>query len=142
MGDSTLNRRRFIGFGIAAAGTAAVVGPGSWAHRASLSWDSERGFPGRPSVLCLSAPDLPEGAEVEIELEVAGPDPERSVITLQSLHVKVSGGKARVELPLTYPYEGRVAGRYLYHARATWRSSWVHTHSPATYRVMKWLPLS
>ncbi len=142
MGESTLNRRRFIGYGIAAAGTAAVVGPGSWAERASLSWDSERAFPGRPSRLHLHAPGLPEGAKVQISLEVAGPDPEHSVITLQSEEVEVRGGEATLELPLTYPYERRVAGRYLYHARATWRASWVHTQAPATYRLRTWLPFS
>jgi hypothetical protein len=142
MGDGTVDRRRFIGFGIAAAGTAAVVGPGPWTARASLTWSSVAGFPGRPNRLALQAPDLPDGAAVEITVQVEGPDPEQPVTVLATLTAHVSGGHAEVESAMTYPYEGRLAGEYRYVADASWRGATVQTSAPATYSVIDWLPLS
>lgn len=118
MGDGTVDRRRFIGFGIAAAGTAAVVGPGPWTARASLTWASVAGFPGRPNRLALQAPDLPDGAVVQITVQVEGPDPDRPVTVLSTLTAEVTSGQVEVEAPMTYPYEGRLAGDYRYVAHA------------------------
>ena len=142
MGDGTVDRRRFIGFGIAAAGTAAVVGPGPWTARASLTWGSVAGFPGRPNHLALEAPDVPDGSEVTITVQVEGPDPERRVTVLATLTALVTAGQAEVEAPMTYPYEGRLAGEYRYIAEASWRGATVRTRAPATYSVIDWLPLS
>ena len=142
MGDGTVDRRRFIGLGLAAAGSAAVVGPGPWVDRARLRWSSESGFPGRPNQLTLEAPDLPEGAEVSITLEVAVPDTEAPRVALTSVQVRVAEGRAQCELPMTYPYARRVPGRYAYHAVARWRGAQVLTEAPATYDLIHWLPLS
>ena len=142
MGDGTVDRRRFIGLGIAAAGTAAVVGPGPWTARATLAWGSVAGFPGRPNHLSLQAPDLPDGTEVAIAVHVEGPDPERATTPLTTVTVAVIGGQAQVEATMTYPYEGRLAGEYRYVAEASWRGATVRTSAPATYSVIDWLPLS
>lgn len=142
MGDKTVDRRRFIGLGLAAAGGAAVVGPGAWVGRSRLRWGSELGFPGRPNQLTLEAPDLPEGARVAISVEVIGPDPEAPMTTLPGADVILSDGVATLELAMTYPYERRVPGRYTYRAVATWRGAKVVTEKPATYDLIHWLPLS
>ena len=142
MGDGTVDRRRFIGLGIAAAGTAAVVGPGPWTARASLTWGSVKGFPGRPNRLAFLAPDLPDGAEVEITVQVEGPCPERPLIVLETMTAQVSAGTAEIEVPMTYPYERRLSGEYRYVADASWRGATVRTRAPSTYSVIDWLPLS
>ena len=142
MGDGTVDRRRFIGLGLAAAGTAAVVGPGSWVERARLTWRSESGFPGRPNTLELHAPSLPEGAEVAITVEVLGPDPDHPVTTLESTTARVDKGALSVDVTMAYPYARRVAGRYSYRASVSWRGAYVQTLAPARYELIDWLPLS
>ena len=142
MGDGTVDRRRFIGLGLTAAGSAAVIGPGAWTSRATLRWDFVDGFPGRPNALGLEAPDVPDGAEVEITVSVHGPGPAHSVVELVTARARVEGGATRIEAPLTYPYEERVAGVYRYVAEARWRGATVATEVPATYVVRAWLPLS
>ena len=147
MGDGTVDRRRFIGLGLAAAGSAATNlqtdGRGAaWTTRARLSWESVLGFPGRPNALVLEAPDLPDGAEVEVIVSVHGPDMSAPVVELLSAIVRVEGGSARTEATLTYPYAARVAGDYRYEARACWRGAALCAVEPATYAVRAWLPLS
>lgn len=139
MGDGTVDRRRFIGLGLVAAGGAAVIGPGAWTARASLCWESTQGFPGRPNALALLAPDLPDGAEVEVSVSVRGP---RGEVPLQTVGVRVSGGEARIDALMTYPHEERVAGAYQYVACARCRGAVLRTQAPATYTVRAWLPLS
>ena len=142
MGDGTVDRRRFIGLGLAAAGSASVLGPGPWTSRATLSWEALEGFPGRPNGLRFEAPDLPEGAEVEVIVSVHGPHPDTPTVALQTARARVDGGVARIDAPLTYPYDVRVAGTYRYVAQVHWRGSTLWTVAPATYAVRSWFPLS
>ena len=139
MGDGTVDRRRFIGLGLAAAGGAAVVGPGDWASRARLRWESTAGFPGRPNALVLEAPDLPDGVEVMVDVTVDGP---QGALSLDRRSVRVEGGRARVDMALTYPYERRVAGVYTYRGVVQWRGGALRTDAPASYAVRRWRPLS
>jgi len=141
MGDGTVDRRRFIGLGLVAAGGAAVIGPGAWTRRASLRWETLRGFPGRPNAVVLLAPDLPEGAEVEVQVEICLAAP-GEVVTLQTSRVRVTGGEARLDAPMTYPHDERVPGEYRYVARARFRGATLTTAAPAAYTLRPWLPLS
>lgn len=139
MGDGTVDRRRFIGVGLVAAGGAAVIGPGAWTARASLCWESVHGFPGRPNALVLLAPDLQDGAEVEVSVSVCGP---RGEASLQTVGVRVAAGEARIDAAMTYPHDERVAGAYHYVACARFRGAVLRTQAPATYTLRTWLPLS
>ena len=147
MGDGTVDRRRFIGLGLAVAGSAAVgfstdgrVAP--WVARADLRWESVLGFPGRPNALVLKAPGLPDGAEVEVTVSVLGPDPQQPIVELASTIARVEGGSLRVEASLSYPYERRVSGTYRYVGEARCQSGVVCVAEPATYALRPWLPLS
>jgi hypothetical protein len=139
MGDGTVDRRRFIGLGLVAAGGAAVVGPVPWTARASLCWESTHGFPGRPNALVFQAPDLQDGAEVEVSVSVHGP---RGEAPLQTVVARVAAGEARIDAPMTYPHDERVAGAYRYVACARFRGAVLRTQTPATYTLRTWLPLS
>lgn len=142
MGDGTVDRRRFIGLGLAAAGGAAVLVPGTWTARATLRWEALDGFPGRPNRLQLEAPDLPEGAEVEVSVSVHGPDAEAPQVELLRVRAQVQGGVAEVDAPLTYPYTARIPGAYRYVGQVSWRGARLATAQPATYDLRPWFPLS
>ncbi len=142
MGDGTVDRRRFIGLGLAAAGGASVLGAGSWTVEAALCWEATEGFPGRPNRLILKAPHLPDQAEVEVVVAVHGPDPDHPITELQRAHALVTSGEARIDADLAYPYDKRIPGRYRYVARVSWRGSAVATEAPATFELRPWLPLS
>ncbi len=142
MGDGTVDRRRFIGLGLAAAGSATAIGPGSWTSNATVRWDAVDGFPGRPNGLSIEAPDVPDGAEVEITVIVEGPDDGNPVVVLQTARAQVQEGATWVAADLTYPYPVRVAGDYRYVAVVDWRGGSVRTAVPATYAVRNWRPLS
>jgi len=141
MGDGTVDRRRFIGLGLAASG-AAVLGSGTWTARASLRWEATEGFPGRPNSLQLEAPDLPEGADVEVIVSVHGPDPDTPRVELQRVRARVVGGEARIEAALTYPYAARVPGGYRYVGQVSFGGAQVATAQPAVYAIRPWWPLS
>lgn len=142
MGDGTVDRRRFIGLGIAAAGSATVLGGHAWTARARVSWEAVDGFPDRPNAVVCVVPDLPDGAEIAITITVLGPDPHRPQMELLHTQVVVDGGRARVESVLSYPYQRRVAGEYRYVATASFGGSSIRTSAPATYTLRPWIPFS
>ena len=99
-------------------------------------------FPGMRTLEGVEPPDLPDGAEIEVQVSLFGPDAQAPEVSLLTARAQVMEGRARVDAALSYPYDARVPGAYRYVAEASWRGSRVRTTRPATYTLRPWFPFS
>ena len=136
-GGPELDRRRFVGLSAATlAGGGALVAALARGSRGTLAWAEEAGAPEAPQVLIARALDgLPDGTRLPVRLRVETPDGAVELGAVGAL--EVSGGTARGEVPLRYPFDRRVAGGYAYHAEIEVGGRRVTTTSPARYSVRR-----
>ncbi|MGM0576772.1 MAG: hypothetical protein ACQEXJ_13695 [Myxococcota bacterium] len=134
MKDDGVDRRRFLGLGLAAAGGAVLGGTLALTGPARLRWERRRGFPDGPATLALDLPGLPDGTRVPLHLRVRTP---REELRLPAGEAVIRDGRARVDVPLTYPYERRIQGTYAYRAEADLGGRRVATAETAGYSVRR-----
>lgn len=130
-----LRRRDFLRLGVVATGSAALPGTRPVGR---ARWRVERAFPDRPVPLRVELPDAPERLTLPVTLRIETPLEE---LRRDVGEVVLSGGCGELVVPLHYPYEDRVSGRFRYHAEVSWRGRRVVTGRPATYgvRPVVWL---
>jgi len=119
-------------------GLAAAIGAGAGflgrlVPRRALRWDRRRAFPDATVPLEIRLP-TPWSGQAQVVLWLEEPQGTR---TLPGGSVEVVDGRGIGELRLTYPHQGRVPGKYRYHAEIqadgrSWRTS-----SPVTYTLRK-----
>ena len=125
-----LGRRRVLGLGLAA-----LFGGGlslGGRHKPGVRWGRARAWPEARVPLHLAMPpSMERGAS--LWLEVDGPGGRRRFRLREEGDVVQAG---RLEVPLIYPHEGRVAGTYVYRATLEWSDGrrW-ETPTTVSYRL-------
>ena len=130
---STLGRRRILGMGLAAAIGAGAGFLGRIVPRRALRWERRRAFPDATVPLHIRLPESWSGqAQMVLLLEEPG-----GTRSLDGGQVEIVDGQGTGELRLTYPYPGRVPGKYRYHAEVLVDGRSWRTGSPVTYTLGK-----
>ena len=122
-------RRGFLGTMLAALG-AAWWPWGSAAPRAR--WEDPIAQPGGSARLEVSAPDARGQTAARVTLVITTP---RETVRLDRGVVVLEAGRGALQVPLDYPYEELVAGRYAYHAEIQGLGQAARTTRPVRYEI-------
>ena len=114
---------------LAVLGTACL--PWRTAHNRAR-WEAPVAQPGALARLEVCAPDAPLDALARVVLVLSTP---RETLVLEESELRLKNGVGHLEVSLTYPYEGLVAGTYSYRAEIHVGHRVLKTRKPVHYEV-------